>query len=315
MSRPGQRARFGRSNLLLMLACLALAGAMLWGAGLFDGAIAKDVRVSNVYVEPGVPIDEEEAERIIGNRHLVVVYLDGPMDGRGSDLCDDLRGPAAGSFVAILDGDLDMYGCSLLPGADDDDFGKAYTSELVMQYGIKMVADDPIQSARVLASTFDRLVAAGLAPQEARAITPPLGRYIVAAIAGGSVVLGSLLIYARGRRLGHRLADSVESDAALAGKVARRDNALAAAGVRLLAVDERAERIAAIAGDRRSARDRRFLHLYRRLTKSYLDLNAVAVDTPITHTAVDDQLEQAERLVARMTPLLPDATSDGSADE
>lgn len=305
MTRRWRSARINASELGLMLTCLLLTIAMLWGSGLFDGEIAKDVRVSNVYVEPGVNIDAAEAERIIGNRHLVAIYLDGQMDGRGRDICDDVDSVAAGSFVAVLDEDLNMYGCSLLPGADDPDeaFGKAYASEMVMQYGIKMVADDPIQSARVLASTFDRLVAAGLAPQEARAITPPLGRYIVAGIAGSTAVLGSLLLYARGRRLGDQIADSIDEDITLSGKVARRDNLLASVGVRLLAADVRVEQIMSTPERHRTAADRRFVHIYQRLTKEYVELNADVVVTSETASSLDEQLDRVERLADRMDPL------------
>lgn len=305
MSRRLRNARISASELGLMVVCLLLTLAMLWGAGLLDGEIAKDVRVSNVYVAPGVDIDEAEAERIIGNRHLVAVYLDGPMDGRGPEICDDLAGVAAGSFVAVLDQDLGMYGCSFLPGADDEDeaFGKAYASEMVMRYGLKMVADDPIQSTRVLASTFDRLVAAGLAPQEARAITPPLGRYIVAGIAGSTTLLGSFLLYLRGRRLGDQIADSIDDDISLSGKITRRDNLLASVGVRLLTVDERAEEILAAPARHRTAADRRFVHLYQRLTREYVELNADVVVTPATAASLDEQLQQVERLADRMDPV------------
>ena len=62
---------FGRA----VLACLALAGWALWSGGLFDGPVARQVRASSVYAAPGVDLDRAAAERVIGNRRLVVLML------------------------------------------------------------------------------------------------------------------------------------------------------------------------------------------------------------------------------------------------
>lgn len=85
---------------LALVALLVLAGWASWTAGIFDGPIAKEVRSSSVYVAPGLDIDTAAAEKIIGNRRLVVVFLE-----RGADLsegCDDTSGAADGTLVLLI---------------------------------------------------------------------------------------------------------------------------------------------------------------------------------------------------------------------
>ena len=279
----------------VMIACLALGLVSAATSGVFDDPIQKDIRVSNVYVAPGVDVDEAKAEGIVGNRALVIVYLRGKLGDRGRDVCESLKGIAKGSFVGIVDDDLRMYGCSLLPGADDENFGKAYVAESLMRSGISWVADDKIQSARTMASTYDRLVSAGVAPQEAREIRAPFAHYLVAIIALATALIGSLAIYLRGRRLGHAFADAAVSDAELRGKAQRRDAALASLGVRLLEADETIQGILAKPITQRTAGEQRRLKTFTRLTAAYNDLNDRARDTEADAADLDDQLSNISR--------------------
>ncbi|WP_153506589.1 cation:proton antiporter [Cumulibacter manganitolerans] len=285
-----------RGEAWLMIACVALGIVAVSGAGVLDDDIQRDIRLSNVYVAPGVDVEEAAAERIVGNRNLVVVYLDGDLGDRGSGVCDSLSGIAKGSFVAILDEDLDMYGCSLLPGADEENLGKAYVAETVMRFGVEMVAEEKIQSARVLASSYDRAVAAGLAPQEAREIRAPFARYLVAAIALGTALVGSLAVYWRGRRLGHAFADATLADAGLRGRRLQRDAALASVGVRLLEADDVIRAIAAKPHDERTAGDRRRLATFERLASSYSRLHERTQQEDAEPAELDAQLHEIERL-------------------
>lgn len=127
-----RRQRRGRSEIALLIVCLALGVVALWGAGVLDSAIAREVRVSNAYVEEGVEIDEAEVEQIIGNRNLVVIYLDGELGSRGADVCDAVSTAADGTFVAIVDERMQMYGCSLLPAeTESDEFATPEKDRLV----------------------------------------------------------------------------------------------------------------------------------------------------------------------------------------
>ncbi|GAB3307887.1 hypothetical protein EK0264_07280 [Epidermidibacterium keratini] len=299
--RGGRR---GLSEIALLVVCLVLGGVALWGAGVLDSAIAREVRVSNAYVEDGVEIDEAEAEQIIGNRNLVVIYLDGELGSRGSDVCDAVSSAAAGSFVAIVDEQMRMYGCSLMPGEDEsDEFGKGYVAETTMRTGIRSVADDPIQATRVLASNFDGLVRAGIAPESAREITVPYSRYLIAGIALGTVVIGALLVYLRGRVLGHRRADQVEGDIADRGLIAQRDAALAATGVRLLELDATLQDAFATPEEDRLISERLHIGSYERMTKEYVELNAEAAgDEP--SGGIDDQLDRIEAINEEATRVL-----------
>ena len=109
---------------LATLALLVLAGWAAWSAGILDGPVAREVRSSSVYVASGVDVDEAAAEKIIGNRRLVVVFME-----EGADLsegCDDVGGAADGTLVLLLspgDGEFDHYGCAQFPGDDDENFG------------------------------------------------------------------------------------------------------------------------------------------------------------------------------------------------
>lgn len=285
MSTPRGPRRSRGLDVMLLVLMLGLGLTSLWGAGVFDSEIAQDVRVSNVYVDDGVDLDEQQAEKIVGNRHLVIVYVAGKLNGPA--ICDDLQSVADGSIVMIVDQELHSYGCALLPGRDEENFGKAYVAETTMRYGIRTLADDPLAATKAMVSNFDTLVTAGIAPQEARAITPPLSRFIIAGIALGTVVLAALTSHLRSRRLAHLQADALERRATARGRLAERDTALASAGTRILALDEKYRDTSSIPEKDLTAAKTRFLRDYARAIATYTDLNARVTD----HDPDDDELE------------------------
>lgn len=297
MSDPNKAKPRSRGlDIMLLVLMLGLAVTCLWGAGVFDSDIKKDIRVSNVYVEDGVDVEEQAAEEIVGNRHLVIIYLAGELGERGGEICDDVQSVAEGSIVAIVDEALDIYGCALIPGRDDENFGKAFVAESIIGSGIGALSDDPQEAAKAMVSNFDTLVAAGLAPQEARAIDPPLSRFIIAGIALVVVVLGALITHLRGRRVAHLQADSLERRAAARGRLAERDVALASAGMQILALDEKYRQTMGLSERNVSSKHARFMRGYRRAIEKYTDLNAHATDHDPDDDELQEQLEEIEQL-------------------
>ncbi|MBB4905183.1 hypothetical protein [Actinophytocola algeriensis] len=204
---------------LALVALLVLAGWASWTAGIFDGPIAKEVRSSSVYVAPGLDIDTAAAEKIIGNRRLVVVFLE-----RGADLsegCDDTSGAADGTLVLLIspgDGEFEHYGCAHFPGDDDENFGKAFVAETRIAAGADQFTDRPLEALKVIAVNYDSLVKAGIVPDGARTISPSLPRYLVAVAALAAVIGGAVTMWVVGRRAGrlaagHRAERDTASDA------------------------------------------------------------------------------------------------------
>lgn len=186
---------------LACFGCLLLAGWALWTGGVLDGAVAREVRGSSVYAAPGVELDTDAARRAIGNRRLVVVLLEPGADLR--EACRDIKGAARNTVGLILsrDGDeYEKYGCSQLPGGDDENFGRAFVAESRISSGIDQFADRPVEAVKVAAVNYDRLVQAGIVPDGARTISPSLPRYLIAAAAIVAVLLGSAAVWLTGRR-------------------------------------------------------------------------------------------------------------------
>ncbi|MDG4834494.1 hypothetical protein O7627_35080 [Solwaraspora sp. WMMD1047] len=191
-----------------VLGCLVLAGWALWSGGILDNAIARDVRSSAVYAAPGVDLDEAAAERIIGNRRLVVVILEPGASLR--DGCDDVKSAADGTVVLLLarDGDeFDRYGCALLPERDDENFGRAFVAESIIGRGVDGFVDDPLAAMKVIAVNYDLLVRAGTVPDGARSISPSLPRFLVAVAAVCAVVVGATVAWVGARRAGRLAAN------------------------------------------------------------------------------------------------------------
>jgi hypothetical protein len=201
---------------LATLGCLILAGWALWSGGILDGPVARQVRGSSVYVAPGVQLDRSAAERVIGNRRLVVLMMAPGADLR--DACASVGRAANGTLVLAVkpaDDGYDSYGCSRLPGHDDENFGKAAVAETVIGEGIDSFPDQPLEAVKVTAVNYDLLVRTGAVPDGARTISPSLPRYLIAAAALLSVLLGSATLYWGGRRAARlAAADSSRREAA-----------------------------------------------------------------------------------------------------
>lgn len=296
-SKPGRGL-----DITLLVVLIGLLAVSLWGSGLFDSEIQREIRVSNVYAEAGVDVDEAEAEQIIGNRQLVVVMLDTPLERRGGDICDDLKTVASGSIAVILGSDMRTYGCALIAGYDDENFGKAFVAESQIGRGLAELEDRPLEAMQAMAVNFDLLVNAGIAPQESRSIDPPLGRFVIAGITLGAVLIGALLVYVRGRRVAQLQAQVIQERNEARGRLAERDSALASAGVQILALDERYREVTAT-GYSASSSDKKFIRRYTEALKSYTDLNAKATDHDPTDVELTRQLRAAEELNEKLSRL------------
>jgi hypothetical protein len=255
---------------VVVTGCLLLAGWALWTGGIFDGPVARQVRGSSVYAAPGTGLDTAAAQRVIGNRRLVVVFLPPDADlGRG---CDAVRRAAEGTLVVLLkrDGDgLRTYGCMLLPGTEfgGPHFSDSFVADQMIGDGVQGFADRPLDAVKVLVVNFDTLAHLGVVPPDARTVRPSLPRYLVAAAAVLAVLVGSVLLYALARRAG-RTAAALRS---------RRDEATdsrtvlsaTTAGVAQQIIDLDA-RYRTTATRHRPGRDP--TDMYQRLASQYVDL-------------------------------------------
>lgn len=274
---------------LAALALLVLAGWATWSAGIFDGPVAREVRSSSVYVAPGVDLDEAAAEKVIGNRRLVVVFLEPGADL--SDGCDAVSGAADGTLVLMLsaeDGEFDHYGCARFPGVDDENFGKAFVAETRIAGGADQFTDRPLDALKVIAVNYDSLVKAGMVPDGARTISPSLPRYLVAVAAIAAVVGGAVTMWVVGRRTGRLAADHrAERDAA--------EDARGSLNARTAVL---AKHIIDLDG-RFSRADKDFRREYRQLAADYAELAADLTDGDIDH----DLREQVDALTDRARSL------------
>ncbi|MGC4894648.1 hypothetical protein [Micromonospora sp. DT31] len=205
---------FGR----VTLGCLLLAGWAGWTGGIMDGPVARQVRTSSVYVAPGVDLDRAQAERIVGNRRLVVLVMAPGADLR--DACRDTKSATGGTLTLAMsrDGDdWDTYGCSRFRYEESGDFGKAVVAETTIGRGADAFVDRPVEAMKVIVLNYDRLVRAGIVPDGARVLSPPLPRYLLAGGAVLGVLSGAAALWWGGRRAG-RLADARQ-----AARAERRD--------------------------------------------------------------------------------------------
>ncbi|MEU8068145.1 MULTISPECIES: hypothetical protein [unclassified Micromonospora] len=278
---------FGRAA----LACLALAGWALWTGGILDGPVARQVRGSSVYAAPGVDLDRAAAERVIGNRRLVVLIMEPGADLR--EACADTERAAQGTLVLAMsrDGeDWDTYGCSRLGG----DLGRAVVTETTIGRGVDAFVDRPVEALKVIVLNYDRLVRAGLVPDGARTISPSLPRYLLAGGAVAGVVAGAAVLWFGGRRAG-RLAD-----ARRAGRDARADEraalgaATAVLAQQIIDLDGRAGPVAPA---------------YRRLAADYVGLLDEVSGLDGDAGAVRRLRERVEELSDRAAALADDAAS------
>jgi hypothetical protein len=213
------------------LGLLVLAGWAAWTAGVFDGPMARQVRSSSIYAAPDIKLDQAAAEKVIGNRRLVVVFLD--RDANLDEACDDLDDAAAGTLVMLFkpaDGEFEHYGCAQfydgdIADADSETFGKAMAMESIAPEGADQFLDRPLEAVKIVAVNYDRLVRAGTVPDGARTISPSAPRYVLAAAAVLTVVGGAVTVFLAGRRIGrlaarHQREDESDARASLNAKAA-----------------------------------------------------------------------------------------------
>jgi hypothetical protein len=286
---------FGSAFGVAVLGCLVLAGWAVWSAGVFDGPIARQLRTASVYAAPGVPLDQAAAERVIGNRRLVVAFLEPGADLR--DACGSVSGAADGTLALMLsrDGDdFEKYGCAQLPGGDDENFGKAFVAESVIGNGIDAFADRPVEALKVAVVNYDLLVRSGAIPDGGRTVSPSLPRYLVAVAAVAAVVLGSAALYLATRRTARTA--SARRERRDAGTDARTELAAAAAVLAQEIIDL----------DRRYARENgrsEFARGYRRLVSDYANLPPeLGRETPELRARVEELLTRARELTEAQVP-------------
>ncbi|MER7167835.1 hypothetical protein ABT336_17415 [Micromonospora sp. NPDC000207] len=293
---------------LAVLACLVLAGWALWSAGVTDGAVARKVRTSAVYAAPGIDVDATAAERIIGNRRLVVLMMEPGADLRAA--CRDVRQAAKGTLVLAMspdDDDWDTYGCALVSTGDDSkDFGRAVVAETTIGRGADGFVDRPLEALKVIVVNYDRLVRASIVPDGARTISPSLPRYLLAGAALLGVVGGATGLYLGGRRAG-RLAAArrADRDERTDGRSAL---SAAAAGLAQQIIDLDREYARIHRKATRSGREHQFVDGYRELTTKYADLlDDLATGTGdeasvrLLQSRIGDLVRRADRVADRVS--------------
>lgn len=284
---------------LAVLGLLVLAGWATWSAGIFDGPLAREVRVNSIYTAPGVELDRDAAERIIGNRRLVVAFMAPGADL--ADACDDTEGAAESTIVLLLsrDGDdWDRYGCSDFPGGDDENFGKAVVAETTIASGTDQFVDQPLEALKVVAVNYDGLVKAGIVPDGARTISPSLPRYLIAGAAVIGVLGGAVALFVGSRRVG-RLAAAHREERDAASDVRGSLNARAAVlASKIIELDRRYPKA-----------DKTFQVKYRKLAADYTELVEA-----LTAEDVDPGLgRRVDALTDRAGDLTRAAASGGSS--
>ena len=283
------------------LACLLLAGWALWSAGIGESAAARQVRSSSVWVAPGVDVDRAAAERIIGNRRLVVLMLSPGADRRAA--CDEVRRAAAGTLVLTLTPGAegyDRYACFLI-NTDDEHFGRAFVAEDVIGRGVDAMADRPLEALKVVVVNYDLLVRAGTIPDGARTVSPALPRYLIAATAVLAVVVGATTVWVTARRAGRRAAT----------RQIRRDEAADRRSVLHATVAAVAQQIIALDGYARITHTGpAFASRYRSLAADYARL--FAAGAPPEDADLDRLIREAESLSRRCRELMPKPRGSGT---
>ena len=280
---------------LAVLGCLVLAGWAGWTGGMLDGPIAREVRTSSVYAAPGVELDRAAAEQVIGDRRLVVVLLE-----PGADLqtgCASVRRAAAGTLVLLLsagDDGYDRWGCALVPTDTPAELGRAVAAEYGIQRGIDPFVDRPLEAIKVIAINYDLLAKAGSIPADARTISPPLPRYLVALAAVAAVIGGATAAYAAARRAGRFVARQLAAREDDSDRQSQLRAATAIVARQLIDLDRRYGQL-----------PKRSRKRYRRLAARYVELlDAVSAADVQDDDALASLTERVEALGDRCRALL-----------
>lgn len=286
---------------LAVTGLLILAGWALWSGGILDGPAARQVRSSSVYAAPGVDLDQAAAERVIGNRRLVVLIL-APGTEHLRDGCDDVRQAAKGTLVLVLsrqDDEFDNYGCALLPGVRDENFGRAAVAETTIASGIDTFADRPLEALKVVAVNYDALVKAKIVPDGARTISPSLPRYLIAAAAVAAVLLGAATLWVVGRRAGRLATAKGDRREAATDERSVLSAAATVLAQQIIDLDRRYRPAIAPATGRGRSRQKGFDRQYRQLTSDYTKLLAelgTGVETAELSARVEALSKRCRRL-------------------
>ncbi|MEV6692080.1 hypothetical protein AB0M35_11500 [Micromonospora sp. NPDC051196] len=277
-----------------VLATLVLAGWALWSGGVLDGPIAREVRASSVYVAPGVDLDRPAAERIIGNRRLVVLLMAPGDDLRAA--CKQTERAASGTLVLVVSQtgqEWDTYGCSRFPQRGNRDFGRAIVMETTINRGIDAFVDQPLEALKVVTLNYDLLVRAGTVPDGARTISPSLPRYLLAGAAAGGVVAGAAGLWLIGRRAG-RLAHARQARrAGYADGRADLTAATAALAQQIVDLDQQL-------GGRRSKAKPAYLRLASDYTRLLDEVTAVRADDESAVRRLHEQVDTLSRQASRL---------------
>ncbi len=286
----------GRLNGLFVVGavvCVVLAGWGLWTGGAFDDDLQSDLRVSSVYVGDGTDIDEQAAERIVGNRRLVLAWL--PPGEDLAEACDELEAPAAGTVGLLLspgDEEYDTYGCVQLEGADDEGFGAAFVAESQLPSGVDEFVDSPLDALKVVVVNYDSLVRAEIIPDGTRTIAAPLPRFLIAGGALAGVVLGASALFLVSRGAGRLAAARQERRAHAEDARTRLGAAAAVVAGRLLSLDAEYTRRKPRLNSKRQGE---FAKQYGALAASYAEV------LPEVHSTHDD--ESLEDLITKVEEL------------
>lgn len=284
------------SNAVAATLCLILVGLSLYLAGIFDSKINKTIRESPVYAEPGSRIDADAAERIVGNRQLILIYLATDLGDRGSDICEDAEKVANGNLVVIIGDDLDTYGCALIPDRDGDKSGNAFVAESAIDDGLTYLDDDINETPKTMVATFDRLVVRGLLPKESRSITPAFSRLALAGITLGGLAVCGLALYVNGRRVGTIVAGRESERRRIAGRTAERDVLLASIASQILEADPKRDKVASRLKHGKSSSDLLFMKRYDSVIEGYRELNEECAAEDPTDEQLGEQVRRAEDL-------------------
>lgn len=285
------------------LCCLALVGWALWTGGVLDTTLARQARTGSIAVADGYPLDKQAAERIIGNRRLVVVFAEPGADlGEG---CDDMDPAASDAVVLLLSPDDDgfaSYGCALLLDSEEE-FGKQFVTESRISSGIDQFADDPLTALKVIAVNYDLLVKTGTVPDGPRTISPPLPRYVIAGAAVAATLTAAALAYIAAVRAGRAAARHRDE----------RDHATDARTALSAETAVLAQRIIAIDGSaitRTQAGNRAFRSLAADYTALAADIAAAdGPPDPELVARVRALVERSESLTGTVDPVQPTSTS------
>ncbi|PXY33523.1 hypothetical protein BAY59_10585 [Prauserella coralliicola] len=284
---------------MAVLGCSVLAGWALWTGGVFDGAVAKELRGSSVYIAPGVELDEAAAERIIGNRRLTVAFLEPGADLR--EACHSTSNAANGTVMVPLSreaDEYDRYPCT----HTTEDIGTGMVIESMIVRGIDQFRDEPLEALKVMAVNYDQLVRAEVVPDGARTISPSLPRYLIAAAAIGAVVAGAAVLYFGARKAGKLEArrrerlDAADDARTLLGASA------AVLAQQIIDLDSRYARLRrGVKTGMATSEQRQFLNKYRKLVADYTKLLPEITTADESRTA--DLAGKIEALIDRSRAL------------